>query len=94
MKRNATPQCPDVPLVNGKAEVDALNRLQTETAAQLDASHIASVRTAYKKGDLTLYLGAGVSKGNGLPTWSELVLAMYFTAMEGDWKLRWRPFSN
>jgi len=57
-------------------------------------SYIAEVRTAYKRGNLTLYLGAGVSKGNGLPTWNELVLAMYFTAMEGDWKYRWRPYPN
>jgi hypothetical protein len=57
-------------------------------------SHIAEIRAAYKRGNLTLYLGAGVSKGNGLPTWSELVLAMYFTAIEGDWKYRWRPYPN
>jgi hypothetical protein len=57
-------------------------------------SHIAEIRAAYKSGNLTLYLGAGVSKGNGLPTWSELVLAMYFTAIEGHWKYQWRPYPN
>jgi hypothetical protein len=57
-------------------------------------SHIQALRAAYKRGNLALYLGAGVSKGNGLPTWSELVLAMSFTAIEGDWKYQWRPFPN
>jgi SIR2-like domain len=57
-------------------------------------SHIAELRAAYERGNLTLYLGAGVSKGNGLPTWSQLVLMMYFTAMEGDWKYQWRPYPN
>ncbi len=56
--------------------------------------HIEEIRQAYRRGNLTLYVGAGVSKGNGLPTWPELVLAMYFTAMEGDWKYQWRPYSN
>jgi hypothetical protein len=48
MKRNGTPQCPDVPLVNGKAEVDALKRLQAETAAELDALLPSILDKAFK----------------------------------------------
>ena len=55
---------------------------------------IAAVARAFTGDNLTLYLGAGVSVGNGLPNWSKLVLAMYFTALEGDWKYSWRPFTN
>jgi SIR2-like domain len=57
-------------------------------------SHLDALRVAYDRGNLTLYLGAGVSVGNGLPTWSQLVLMMYFTAMEGDWKYLWKPYPN
>lgn len=50
-----------------------------------------SLSSAYTKGDLTLYLGAGVSVGSGLPTWDKLVLAMYFSALNkqslGNWHL-------
>src|SRR5437016_4074639 len=61
----------------------------TDRSPYLDA-----LRTAYDRGNLTLYVGAGISVGNGLPTWSQLVLTMYFTAIKGDWKYRWRPYSN
>jgi SIR2-like domain len=57
-------------------------------------SHIAKIQAAYRCGNLTLYLGAGVSKGNGLPTWAELVLAMYFNAMKDHWEGQWRPYPN
>ena len=40
-----------------------------------------SLRKAYQSGNLSLYLGAGVSVGSGLPTWDKLVLAMYFSAL-------------
>jgi hypothetical protein len=55
---------------------------------------IAELRDAYGNGNLALYLGAGVSAGNGLPTWNQLVLATYFTALDGDWKHRWKPYPN
>lgn len=41
--------------------------------------HISALKEAFKKGNLTLYLGAGVSKPSGLPSWEELVQALYFT---------------
>ena len=43
---------------------------------------VERLRQAYNAGNLTLYLGAGVSVGNGLPTWQQLVLAMYFNALD------------
>src|SRR5580765_8251075 len=42
------------------------------------------LRSAYGARDLTLYVGAGLSVGNGLPTWERLVLAMYFIAINQD----------
>lgn len=59
------------------------------TPATLD-----ELRQAYNQKNLTLYLGAGVSLGSGLPTWNQLVLAMYFRAAAGDWKPRWSPYPN
>lgn len=37
-----------------------------------------ALHTAFTRGRLTLYLGAGVSVPSGLPTWQRLVVAMYF----------------
>jgi len=52
---------------------------------------IDALRKAYQGGNLSLYLGAGVSVGSGLPTWDKLVLAMYFAALgkhaPNPWKL-------
>ncbi|UCF08369.1 MAG: SIR2 family protein [Thermoplasmata archaeon] len=42
---------------------------------------IKSLRTAHQNKSLTLYLGAGVSRANGLPTWEQLVLAMYYSRL-------------
>jgi len=70
------------------------NHRRSKSIALEIRPHIEEIRRAYRRGNLTLYLGAGVSKGNGLPTWAELVLAMYFTAMKGDWKQPWRPYPN
>src|SRR4051794_16195060 len=61
---------------------------------QIDPSSLATLRTAFRQGNLTLYLGAGVSIGSGLLSWNQLVLAMYFTAVRGDWRARWRPYPN
>jgi hypothetical protein len=55
---------------------------------------IATLHAACKQGNLTLYLGAGVSVGNGLPTWEQLVLAMYFSAVSKQSLGGWRPFPN
>jgi hypothetical protein len=58
------------------------------------ASEISELRKAYRRGDLTLYLGAGVSVANGFHTWDRLVLAMYFAALRPQELGGWRPFSN
>ena len=47
---------------------------------------------AYAKGELSLYLGAGVSVGSGIPDWEQLVAAMYFVSLAEDsdqHELRW-----
>lgn len=58
------------------------------------ADSIKQLRTAFKKNNLTLYLGAGVSVANGLPTWEKLVLAMFFSTISEEQLGGWRPFSN
>ncbi len=55
---------------------------------------INKLRQAYKNRNLTLYLGAGVSIGSGLPSWDALVLAMYFKVMDQQRLGNWRPFPN
>ena len=55
---------------------------------------VSELRKAFKKKNLTLYLGAGVSVSNGLPTWNQLILAMYFAAISEERMHGWRPFSN
>jgi len=49
---------------------------------------------AYGRGELSLYLGAGVPVGSGLPTWEKLVLAMYFSALSKQSLGLWIPFPN
>jgi len=53
-----------------------------------------TLRDAYKNKTLTIYLGAGVSMGSGLPSWDALVLAMYFKVMDQQRLGRWRPYPN
>lgn len=48
------------------------------------ADELAALRGAYERGDLVLYLGAGVSVDSELPTWEHLVAAMYFAALTTD----------
>jgi hypothetical protein len=68
--------------------------LKTMSSSLLDPAALVELRQAYQKKNLTLYLGAGVSLGSGLPTWNQLVLAMYFRAASGDWKALWSPYPN
>lgn len=48
------------------------------------SAQLRTLRKAYERGDLVLYLGAGVSVGSELPTWEHLVAAMYFSALTTD----------
>ena len=57
------------------------------------------LRAAYRQRRLTLFLGAGVSIGSGLPSWHDLILSMYYTSAaqrfrSGQSDIRWRPYSN
>src|SRR5262249_4947443 len=46
--------------------------------------HLPRLKAAFQKGQLSLYLGAGVSKPNGLPGWEELVQALYFSTLNDE----------
>lgn len=56
--------------------------------------HLGEIRQALADREITLYLGAGVSMGSGLPSWEQLVLAMYYQALSGTDLHGWRPFPN
>jgi hypothetical protein len=47
-------------------------------------NNLVPLREAFSKGNLTLYLGAGVSKPNGLPSWEELVQTLYFSTLKDE----------
>lgn len=53
---------------------------------------VKSLKSAFKRGDLTLYVGAGVSIPNNLPSWEQLVLLIYFRTLHAD--IRMDVFSN
>ena len=55
---------------------------------------IGRLKRAFKDKNLTLYLGAGVSIENNLPSWPKLVLSMYFNKISKQHLHGWRPFSN
>ncbi len=52
------------------------------------------LQSAFSDQRLTMYLGAGVSAGSGLPTWEKLVLALYFATVSEQRLPGWRPFPN
>lgn len=58
---------------------------------KLSAKSRKELRDAFQNGRLTLYLGAGVSVANGLPTWQRLVLSMYFDMLSDT---NHRAYSN
>jgi hypothetical protein len=58
-------------------------------------NHLSPLRDAFSRGNMALYIGAGVSKSNGLPGWEELVQALYFTTLEDEsFIYELRPFPN
>jgi hypothetical protein len=62
--------------------------------AQNHAQEISRLRRAYKEEGIALYLCAGISVGSGLPTWEQLVLAMYFSVISDQKTEGPRPFPN
>jgi hypothetical protein len=64
------------------------------TISRENAEALGRLRQAYEDRNLALYLGAGVSVANGIPTWEQLVSAMYFAAIEGQPMGPWCPYPN
>jgi hypothetical protein len=58
------------------------------------AHYISNLRSAFQQQALGLYVGAGVSLANGIPSWDELVLAMYFAAISPQPMRGWHPYPN
>jgi SIR2-like domain len=58
------------------------------------ADCISNLRSAFQQRALGLYVGAGVSLANGIPSWDELVLAMYFAAISPEPMRGWHPYPN
>lgn len=47
----------------------------------LETKAITRLRAAFRKNDLTLYVGAGASAASGIPTWNKLVLTVFLTSL-------------
>jgi hypothetical protein len=56
----------------------------------IDAGVMNGLRGLYAGGNMTLFLGAGISMDNGLPGWKDLVVSMYFRYMADE---EWRHIS-
>ena|SRR5206468_7522318 len=57
--------------------------------------HLPNLKDAFRRGRLSLYLGAGVSKPNGLPNWEELVQALDFPTLNDESFIsEMRPYPN
>ncbi|HSG38616.1 MAG TPA: hypothetical protein VLE27_03165, partial [Thermoanaerobaculia bacterium] len=46
--------------------------------SQVNRSDLEGLQRAWREKDLVLFLGAGVSKPYGIPTWNDLVLEILF----------------
>ena len=55
---------------------------------------IEKLKNAFERGDLSLYLGAGVSMPSGLPSWEQLVLMLYYDTLGADITFPLQPFPN
>lgn len=75
---------------------DTRPTLRVKSSADMAGNEqaIAKLKAAFNQRNLSLYLGAGVSVASGIPSWNQLVLALYFRASAGDWKSRISPFPN
>ncbi len=61
---------------------------------RISKKHRDKLRQEYKNRNLTLYLGAGVSIGSGLPSWEKLVVMMYLQAIKDQNSEVWLPDWN
>jgi len=60
----------------------------------VDQNILRELKNIYEQGNTSFFLGAGISIGNGIPSWKELVTAMYFRYMAAEsWKLL-KPYPN
>ena len=66
----------------------------TMNALERNADSLSVLKQAFADQRLSLFLGAGVSVANGLPTWDKLVLSLYFATIGEQHMGGWRPFSN
>jgi len=58
-------------------------------------NYLPPLKEAFSRGNLTFYLGAGVSKPNGLPSWQELVQALYFSTLQDEsYIYELKPYPN
>jgi hypothetical protein len=64
------------------------------TSIKTNRKALDRLRQAHSAQNLVLYLGAGVSVANNIPTWEKLVSAMYFAAIPTDAMGVWRPYPN
>lgn len=53
-----------------------------------------TLNDAFRDQRLTLYLGAGVSMGSGLPTWDKLLLGLYFRTTQSESQISDHWFPN
>lgn len=62
--------------------------------AFINPLHLSVLKESIARKNLTIYLGAGVSVGCGLPSWNKLVLAMYFSTISDIKIPGYKPFPN
>ncbi len=55
---------------------------------------LETLREGFRRQEITMFLGAGVSVASGLPTWEKLILSVYFAAISERKLGSWRPFPN
>ncbi len=65
------------------AESNPLAQREIDQEAAWNAPQLEELARAYRSGQLCLILGAGVSKGCGLPVWAELNRRLLRRALEG-----------
>ena len=54
-----------------------------------EATSITRLRAAFRRNDITIYVGAGASAASGVPLWDPLLLTVYLNSL----KNRYRGFS-